>query len=259
MKRILIIPELNNLEQSMRLVREYGVGFEYNDFYYPDLLDDSEKIDAVIKGYKQTSLPDYCTLHGAFFDVTVFSPDNKIREISALRVQQSIDAAKKIGAGAVVFHTGDNPFLNSDEYVKNWLKVNTRYWSNILSSNPDVSFYLENMFENSPDIMARLSENLCEHANYGICLDYAHLSLTDVSPSVWAKALGRYVKHIHINDNNLKSDQHLPLGEGKIKWNEFYALYEKHMCSASVLIETSGVENQEKSIKKLIADGFIDK
>ena len=87
---------------------------------------------------------------------------------------------------------------------------------------------LENMFEKDPCILKRVALYLKKYSNFGICLDWAHASLSNAYPEDWAEALGEYVKHIHINDNNL-----------------------------IVLIETKSIENQKKSIECLKADGVL--
>lgn len=257
MKQLLVIPKINELSKSLELAEEYGLGFEFNDFFFPDILDDKAAREELTERYIKAGLPEYRTLHGAFFDVIPFSPDKRIREISDLRIRQSIEAARAIGARAVVFHTNYNPFLSSSEYVKNWIKQNSAYWSGILNEFADINIYLENMFDNSPDIMARLAEEICSAANFGICWDSAHSALTNVPQKEWAAALGKYVKHIHINDNDLVSDLHLAVGSGKIDWNEFYSLYDKFTPQASVLIETSKLSDQRGSLARLTADGFI--
>lgn len=80
---------------------------------------------------------------------------------------------------------------------------------------------------------------LSPNANFGICFDYAHAALTAISQREWAEKLGKYVRHIHINDNDLQSDLHLAVGDGKIDWNEFYGLYDEYMDKATIPIETS--------------------
>lgn len=258
MKKILIIPDIKNLDESLSLAEKYSLGFEYNDFFIPSVLDDTEKADEIIRTYKEKTLPDYCTLHGAFFDVIPFSPDEKIRDISLMRINQSIDTARKIGASAVVFHTNYNPFLNSKDYISDWIEKNTVIWGKILGDNADVSIYLENMFDTSPEIMSALSEKLSSHENYGVCLDYAHASLSKVPAYEWAEVLGKYVKHIHINDNDLVSDLHLAWGSGKIDKDKFYQAYEKYLGGATILVETTPMENKRTSLEVLKADGFID-
>ena len=257
MKKILIIPQLKELSESLSLAEEYGAGFEYNDFFTPDILDSELLCEELAQKYLSVKLPEYCTLHGAFFDVIPFSPDKKIREVADLRIEQSISAAKKLGARAVVFHTNYNPFLNTPHYIEKWLEQNAEYWSDILTRHRDVEIYFENMFDTSPDILAELAKTLCRFENFGICFDYAHAAITDIPHEIWAKAFGKYTKHIHINDNDLKSDLHLAIGDGRINFGEFYELYEKYLNGASILIETSATEGQRRSLERLRHDGFI--
>ncbi len=258
MKQILIIPNINNIEETLKLAREYNLGFEYNDFFKPDVLDDEDGLDNICKAYQQQNLPEYTTLHGAFFDVIPFSLDKRVKEISLQRIHQSIDVARMMGAKAVVFHTNYNPFLNSPAYINGFIKENIRIWDEILKANPDINIYLENMFDTTPDIMVKLAENLQANPNFGICLDYGHAALSKVAPQEWAKVLGKYVKHIHLNDNDLISDLHLAWGDGKIGREAFYEVYNTYMSGATVLVETSSYENIVKSLQLLSEEGFIE-
>ena len=145
MKQILIIPDKDNIEGSLSIAKKYSLGFEYNDFFYPDVLDDEKRLNEIIKEYKKYDLPHYSTVHGAFFDVIPFSLDSKIKEVSELRIEQSIATAYRIGAKAVVFHTNYNPFLNVSAYIEGWIKVNVKFWSEMLEKYPDIYIYLENI------------------------------------------------------------------------------------------------------------------
>ena len=258
MGKLLIIPDINNIEKSLELASEYNLGFEYNDFFDPDVLDDQKEVDRLIDNYKQYELPGFSTLHGAFFDVIPFSKDKRIREVSMLRIKQSIDVARRLGVAAVVFHTNYNPFLNSDGYKKIWVEENVTLWSDILEANRDLDIYLENMFDTSPEMLKMLSERLSVYSNFGICFDYGHAAISQVEPAEWISSLGKYVKHIHINDNDLVSDLHLSWGAGKIDREAFYDGYKKYMSEATILIENSSLENQIKSLNKLREEGFIN-
>lgn len=257
MKKILIIPDRIQLEQYLELAKEYNLGFEYNDFFMPDILDSKEKLNDIVESYKKYELPQFSTMHGDFFDVIPFSFDSKIREISDLRIRQSLDVARQMKVQAVVFHTNYNPFLNTKQYIERWIKQNTEYWNSVLEENQDVNIYLENMFDTTPDILERLSEGLRHNSNFGLCLDYAHAAISGVKPEIWAKQLGKYVKHIHINDNDGNSDLHLAWGNGNIDRNAFYDSYEKYMKEASVLIETNSYENITRSLTLLEKEGFL--
>jgi len=222
MKQLLMIPDRSRLKESLELAEKYELGFEYNDFFHPTVLDDGQKVQQIYDAYTKCFLPRYCTMHGAFLDVIPCSPDEKIRNVSRERIEQSIEMAKKMGASAVVFHTNYNPFLNTPSYVKQWIEQNVIFWKGILEKYNEISIYLENMFDVSPDMMKEVSKQLCEYKNYGVCLDYAHATLSKVQPQKWAEVLGGYVKHIHINDNDLISDLHLAWGSGKIDRKVFY-------------------------------------
>ncbi|MGN1105930.1 MAG: sugar phosphate isomerase/epimerase family protein [Huintestinicola sp.] len=257
MSRFLIIPQLNCIDESLRLAEKYGFGFEFNDFFAPDVLDSKERVKEIAAKYKACKLPDTLTCHGDFFDVLIFSSDRLIREISELRVRQSIEAALEIGAEAVIFHTNHNPFFTAESYVNNWLDFNEKFWSGILTEYPQLNIYIENMCDSSPDMLAALSERLKGFENYGVCFDYAHACVFGSDIDKWVTALAPYVKHMHINDNDLKSDLHLAVGEGKIDWNRFKEYYFKYFSNATVLIETSSLERQQRSAMFLSDMGAI--
>ena len=87
---------------------------------------------------------------------------------------------------------------------------------------------MENMFDDSPKMLEMLSLELCKHTNYGVCFDYAHAALSNVPCRDWAKTLAPFIKHVHINDNDLITDLHLAVGDGKIDWEEFISLQKEY-------------------------------
>ena len=197
-------------------------------------------------------------MHGAFYDVIPTSLDPKIREISELRIQQSLLLAQQLKVSAVVFHTNYNPYFHHPDYLTTWLNENAAYWSKKLEEFPDLQIYLENMFDADPDVLLELSHRLSTHENYGVCLDFSHATLSLVPPEIWAQKLSKYIKHIHINDNDLENDLHLAWGDGKIDRANFYDCYQKYMSNATILIETNSIENIKKSLQILKQDGFLE-
>jgi sugar phosphate isomerase/epimerase len=67
----------------------------------------------------------------------------------------------------------------------------------------------------------------------------------------WVTTLAPFVKHIHINDNDLKQDLHLAVGKGLIDWVRFRTYYELYFEECSVLIETNEPEAQRESLEYL--------
>lgn len=260
MKQLLVIPQLNDMQNTIALAEEYSLGYEYNDFFDPNVLDDSRRVSELAeqyRAYEKQFRPGAVTLHGAFFDVIPFSMDKRIAEISAMRIEQSIAAAELMGARGVVFHTNYDPFLCIPSYIEYWINRNADFWGGVLSAHGNIQIWLENMFDTAPDIMLELSGRLCRHENFGVCLDYAHASLSKVPAPVWAEKLGKYVRHVHINDNDLAADLHLAWGDGRIIRSEFYECFNKFLDEPTVLVETSSVESQRRSLETLDREGFL--
>lgn len=247
----LIVSLAEDLHRYKQLAQRYQVGFEVNDFYDPRLLDDEQGRTAIIQQYKQVGIPAGSTMHGAFYDVSVFSYDAKIREISKLRMRQSMEIAGELAVKGVVFHTNCNPMLSNPVYDRQVVEGTCTYMGELLEQYPDTMIYMENMFDSDPEMLVKISERLAKYSNYGVCLDYAHAHLSDTPIVEWITALHPYIRHLHINDNDLKRDQHLAVGAGKIDWQQFRQYYDAYFSQCSVLIETTPVEQQLASLEFL--------
>lgn len=257
MSKFLIVPRISELQKSIELAAEYDMGFEFNDFFFPAVLDSRENIRNITDSYLSCRLPDVLTSHGDFFDVIVFSDDTLIRDISEKRVVQSIEASRGVGADAVVFHTNHSPFIKTPMYLRNWENRNYDFWCRILEQYPDMSIYMENMFDDVPDVLAGLAERLKGYPNFGVCLDYAHACVFGGDVDNWVDVLHPYVKHLHINDNDLKEDLHLPVGDGLIDWEKFSSHFNRSFTECTVLIEVSSVDSQRRSAEYLRKAGLL--
>ncbi len=252
MKQMYLIPDRFHLEESLKFIEEQQCACEYNDFFSASILDDKKKQLEIIDVYAKVRT-DFSrdTMHGAFLDVTVHSSDARIREISELRVRQSMDIAKEMGLRGVVFHTNRLYGFRDESYLKNWRERNLRFFSDICEEYPNQQVFMENMFDESPDVLCSFAEEMTVYNNFGICLDYAHAIISDTAAEEWMKMLAPYVRHMHINDNDLKNDLHAAVGDGKIDWRLFETELEKYQITGSVLIEVTGREKQKKSLTYL--------
>lgn len=258
MSKYLIIPHKDKIKESLALAAKYDLGFEFNDFFWPDVLDDEDKQKEIISVYEGEELPKLLTSHGAFFDVLVFSLDRKIAETGKLRVRQSLDLAKRVKAGAVIFHTNYEPLLTQEIYRKDWREKSAEFFRSVCADYPDVQIYMENMFDADPYELRDIAEMLKDVPNFGVCLDYAHASVFGSDTSAWVKELAPYIKHVHINDNDGKSDLHLAVGEGVTDWEEFLALRKEYFPDATVLVETTPMDRQIRSLEYMNEHGFFD-
>ncbi len=248
MKRFLIVSKTDQLEEYMQISKEYNVSFEINDFFDASLLNNQTKLEKTINTYLQQGIPKNSTMHGAFLDLAIFSTDDKIREISEFRMKQSMEIANRLGLKGVVFHANYNPNIPGEWYKKNLIDITVAYLSKLLKQYPHIDIYIENMFETTPDVFKGISEQLKNYPNYGICLDWAHLNVYGNENKTWIENLHPYVKHMHINDNDLMNDLHLPVGTGKINWEQFFDYYNKYFQNCSVLIETNNPTDQKISL-----------
>lgn len=251
MGRVLVVSNASKIDEHKKLAEEYGVSFELNDFFNPQTLCNEEKIDQLIQIYQKKGIPKESTMHGAFYDIVLFSEDPMIQEISQIRMIQSMEIAKRLQMKGVVFHTNVNPILYSKGYLDRVVSMTVSFIESLLKRYNPIEIYLENMFDSDPQTLLRISEPLSQYENYGVCLDFAHASLSATEPSEWIDTLMPYLKHIHINDNDLKHDLHLALGTGQIDLELFFNLYQEKLTKCSLLIETSDPENQRISLEYL--------
>lgn len=244
-----VIPDPGKMEESERLARELGLQFEYNDFIFPSFMDDEAAVEQRIADYRKLS-HDFSkdTMHGAFFDVTVFSFDGRIREVSLLRMRQSMEVARKLGLRGVVFHGNHCPFLHGELYDNNWIKCTEETIRELAKDYPDIEIFMENMFDDTPEMLVRLAERLEDVENFGICLDYSHAQLASKDGKLWFKALAKYIRHMHVNDHCFAGDVHMVPGTGMTDWEEFFHLKEKYAPEATVLCEVTGLEKAERGI-----------
>ena len=257
MTKYLIIPDRENMDESINLSLQYHLGFEFNDFFVPTVLQDEKKYRAIRDFYQSKPLPELCTSHGAFFDIIVFSEDPEIAKVSEMRVRQSMDIANELGAKGVIFHTNIEPMLTSEIYRKNWLDRTKNFFTIICGEYPHINVYMENMFDKDPEELCKLAEAMKDVPNFGVCFDYAHAYISHTGVSEWAKTLGPYIRHVHINDNDGENDLHLAVGEGVIDWKKFLKLQKEYFPDATVLVETSTVERQRKSLEFMEDAGFF--
>lgn len=250
MKQLLLIPDRDRIKESLELAERYHAGFEYNDFYAPDVLDDPGEVDRRVAFYQSLDRDrSRDTMHGAFLDITIHSQDRMIREASMQRIRQSMEIAARLGVRGVVFHTGRLAGFRVDYYIRHWKETNEAFFREMLKEYPEQEIYMENMFDESPDILRELAEDMKDETRFGICLDYAHAALTTYSGEDWLEMLAPYVKHMHINDNDFISDLHLAVGEGKINWDLYERLMWQYGVNASVLVEVKDLELQRRSLE----------
>ena len=116
---------------------------------------------------------------------------------------------------------------------------------------------MENMFDESPDLLQRLAIAMEDEERFGVCLDFAHAYISGTNIEEWVNKLGKYTKHIHINDNDGVSDMHLPVGKGIFPWKKYTELLKKFPQEVSVLVEVRCLQDVKESIAYMEKMGLL--
>lgn len=246
-----IIPDINEIEKFVTLAEKYDAAFEYNDFFEPFVYEDRAETERRINLYKDLDRDRSAdTLHGVFYDISVLSRDTVIRERSRDLVKASLDAAMRLSCRGVVFHTGMVFGLETKQYIDSWLDGMDEYLHDLAPGYADLNIYVENSFEKSPAVLAALMERVSDLKNIGICLDYAHAMLTETEGEAWFVSLHDKIRHMHLNDHDLKADLHLATGDGRIDLAGFKYLVEKYgITGPRILLEVNGYDKAARSLK----------
>lgn len=250
----LIIPDFNNIYESLALAEEYNIAFEYNDFFDPRVYSDEEEIKKRISLYKGCSRnPGRDTLHGAFLDMAVASKDPFICDYSRKKMEQSMAIAQELGVKGVVFHSGLIGGLKQEKYLEHWYNVQEDCIRCLLDKYPELFIFMENTFETGPDSLVELKQRLRDCGRFQLCLDYGHACLSGTVPDVWYASMASDLGHIHLNDNDLKADLHMVPGTGVIDFRHFKMLQEQYGVKVPILLEITGSDKQRKALEYMCA------
>lgn len=252
-----IIPDSDNIEPAIELSNKFGVNWEYNDFTEPVVYDDLAKVDELIEFYKGIDRDrSGDTMHGAFLGLDLAALDDTLRDRSRKLMAQSVDIAERLKIKGVVFHTGLIGGLRIDYYIENWLKSATEFFTKQCRMHPTITIFVENTFEQEPDILVELMHRMSGIDNFKLCLDYGHAALTDTPLEQWVQQMAPYIGHMHLNDNDLKNDLHLVPGLGSIDFQNWKKLLECNGIDTSVLLELRGYDRIEQAVRYMQDENF---
>ena len=248
--RLGIIPDIDRLDDSLKLSWEYNTFFEYNDFFYPAIYQSEGETRRRINIYKSLDRDmSRDTMHGVFFDIAMTSTDEIIRNRSRVLMNNSMEIAANLGVKGVVFHTGINPGLWNRSYLDGWLDTAATWLDKLAKEYSHIDIYIENTFDKEPCVLTSLIDLLSHRKNVKLCLDYGHALLTDTEDEEWVKQMAPYVGHIHLNDHDMKEDLHLAPGKGLVDFERFEDLMEEYEVDAQVLLELNGAQEQLEALK----------
>ena len=232
-------------------------GLEVLDFASPALLSGAweEHLEAMQAFCAR--LPGPITMHGPFLDLSPASPDPGVRELTRHRYLQALAAAEALGARYLVLHSQFNPNLGQPDYPKLWRDNSRRFFLDLL---PDIRkaktmVLLENVWDPSPEHLASLLAELPKET-FAACFDVAHARLySPMSAGAWVQALGPRLAYVHLSDNHGGYDQHLPLGEGSVDFEQLFVALNAREKKPWLVLEVETWEATVASLECLAALG----
>ena len=221
-------------QEMKKLFCETGMGIESIEFSISENLD---HLDQKIRSYRERIRQmgyEHLSMHGPFLDLNPAAFDSKVRDITMYRFQQSYEAAMELGAERLVFHTGYVPRIY---YLYMWPERVSEFFNEFMEGKSGLPVLLENVYDPKPDPIVRVKE-LTESPDFNLCLDIGHAHCySEIPLTGWIEKAGKYVKHIHVHNNDRTWDDHLGVKGGTIPLEEVKTWMKKYISDATATIE----------------------
>ncbi len=224
------------VDQYLGLFLEYGINPEIG--FDADALDRfneeaTAEVAGLIGGRGST-----VTFHGPFMDLAPGGVDQSIREVSARRLQRTMELVPLFRAQSVVFHAGYDD-RRYHAHRQKWLSSSLATWEPLIKRAEEigVAIHLENVYEQTPEMILILIEEMASE-NLGFCLDVGHLNAFGDAPlREWLDALGPHLREVHLHDNDGQNDTHGPIGSGTVPFEELFEYLSKRGRRPLVTLE----------------------
>lgn len=186
------------------------------------------------------------SLHAPFAEhIDISSGDHSIRENSVRELIVACEAAAALGARYIVVHPGpekEGRPVSNDWYERAHHTADSL--NRVAERCHEIGIYLllENMlphlmFGHISDMLFLLGAIKSTFA--GTCLDTGHAYLSGDLHTVVHKLSG-HLKMLHANDNRGHGDDHLPPGDGDIKWMPLINQLRHYQFQGTLILELSG-------------------
>ena len=213
-----------DLRQSVKIAKDLGLGIELSRI--PNIISDKHPFEDVLAEMKDIfgSFEGIKSVHGLFFDLSIASIDDDIREISIKRYLQSLKIAQIIGAKTIVYHTGCEATIKHRKFQQAYSDDSIKFWKNYIQTyeNSKIVAVQENVSENSYEPILKIV-NAVNSPNLKASLDTGHVNVHSTNKVThWLEGYGQNLKHMHIHNNYGDDDSHLSLLKGTLDFDEIF-------------------------------------
>ncbi len=183
------------------------------------------------------------SVHAPFFDLSIGSADQHIREYSAKCLKHGLETAEELGSELYIVHSGFWPMIPKDS-AKIWINLFLQNLEKLIkkAQKLEITIALENVFE--ADIW--LHQSVFNHFSpeeLSFCFDLGHANcFAKNDPMEWIEAFHNRIVHLHLHDNDGSDDQHLPLGRGTVDFAGIFRKLEDYNVKPSINLEVEPSE-----------------
>jgi sugar phosphate isomerase/epimerase len=250
-----------NIKKLLPLLNSFGIqnieirpNINHFECHDPEII---EELSKEVKRFNISVKSIHMPMHG----VDISSPEEYDRIKSVREIEKTIITALKLNSKLVVVHPGGkcNSIADRETRMNKCITSLTEIVE--FCSQWGIKIALENT------VPGRLGDHWSEIQHIletissvylGVCLDTGHYMLhqksnekgmlrLDKEPIDWEK----HLFHIHIHDNNGKSDLHLLPGEGHFPWNQLLSYLKKIQYQGVLIIEPKEQIQLEEYLNKV--------
>jgi sugar phosphate isomerase/epimerase len=165
------------------------------------------------------------------------SPVPRLREAAIAEVESALPHFVVAGAALVNVHPdgGRRTVGIGAEQILAW---NITAFARLAASAQAHGLRL--MVENIPEhfaTVADLSAMLDTHPTIGFHLDIAHAQVRGNRTHEFLATFGERIVHVHLSDNSGRSDDHLPLGAGRLDWKRLVRALKRTGYDGTITLE----------------------
>ncbi len=224
-----------SLERDLPFCREHGL---LPEVYLPAASLDGE-MDLVLPrllAWREEGRD--LTIHAPFKHLSPGASDPLVEEACRVRFRQALAVAERVRPLQVLFHHGYDGW-RYEWKDGGWLAASARLWPPLLAqaARIGVRVVFENVFDRDPEALLALLDRLGRGAA-GVCFDTGHFLLFARSPlEDWLAALGPDLWEIHLHDNLIGTDLHLPVGRGRFDFLSLFRHLHRHGPDPLMVLE----------------------
>ena len=248
-----------DLRKSVQIAKDLGLGIELSRI--PNIINNKRPFEDVLAEMKDIfgNFEGKKSVHGLFFDLSIASIDDDIREISIKRYLQSLEVAKAIGAETIVYHTGCEATIKHRKFQQAYSDDSVKFWKNYINAyeNAKIIAVQENVSENTYEPILRIV-NCVNSPFLQASLDTGHVNAhSDNKVSQWIKGYGQHLKHMHLHNNYGDDDSHLSLLKGTLDFDEIFATINSLNINLVMVLEIFTENDLYESVEYMRKKGVI--